>query len=79
MIKHIQSPGIVRTVYSSIFKTDIGAIFSHTYRRSTKGEKGRPPLPFLKIEKSVLILERKALIVSIFDLNYQFRCSFKSI
>ena len=27
------------------------------------GGKGRPPLPFLKIEKSVLILERKVLII----------------
>ena len=36
-----------------------------------RGE-GRAPLPFLKIEKSVLILERKPLIVSIFGLLFPF-------
>ena len=31
------------------------------------------PCPFLKIEKSVLILERKVLIVFIFGLNFLFK------
>ena len=44
----------------------------HSQALNYRGEK-RPPLSFLKIEKSVLILERKALIVSIFGLNYQFK------
>ena len=78
MIMHIQSPGIVRTIYSSIFK-DIYAyseililryIFSHIHRRSVNGERGGLPCPFLKIKKSVLILERKALVLSIFGLNF---------
>ena len=33
----------------------------------------RSPLPFLEIEKSVLIFGRKALIVSIFGLNFSFK------
>ena len=33
---------------------------SHSQLRNQEGE-GRPPLPFLKIKKSVLILEKKAL------------------
>ena len=43
-----------------------------------QGRKGKLPLPFLKIEKSILIFEKKALIVSIFGLNYS-KSSFKGI
>ena len=37
---------------------------------------GRPSLPFLKSEKSALILEKKALIVSILSLNLPFKMQF---
>ena len=37
------------------------------------GGGGRPPLPFLKIKKSVLILKRNTLIVPILDLNFPFK------
>ena len=37
----------------------------------------RPPLPFLKIKKIVLDLERKAPILSIFGLNIQFKMQFQ--
>ena len=65
MTWHIQSPGIVRTVYSSIFKDIQGysgylEIFSifHAYSATLTsmqlgGEWGRPPLPKkFKNEKS---------------------------
>ena len=46
-------------------------IFSHTHRHVTKGESGGVLLcVFLKIEKSALILETKALIVSIFLVKF---------
>ena len=48
----------------------------HSHAHNQKGE-GRPPLSFLKIEKSVLILERKTLIVSIFGLNVPFKMQFQ--
>ena len=51
---------------------DIDA-YSATLTGAQLGEEGRSPLPFLKIEKSVLILERKALIVFIFELNFPFK------
>ena len=35
--------------------------------------------PFLKIEKSALILENNALILSILRLNFHSKCNFKSI
>ena len=67
MIMHIQSPGIVRTVYSNVFKdileySGILMEIQSLFHVLNQGGKGRPPLPFVKIEKSVLILERKALI-----------------
>ena len=44
------------------------------YRRATRGRRGgRPPLFFLKIKKSALILEKKALIASILVLNLLFK------
>ena len=48
MIMHIQSPGIARTVYSSIFK-DIYAfssIFSRSHRRATRREREASPALF---------------------------------
>ena len=39
-------------------------------------EMGRSPLPVLKIEKSALILERKALTVLIFELNFLLKIEF---
>ena len=62
MIMHIQIPGIVG--YLGIFR-DIDA-YSATLT-------GAQPCPFLKIKKSILILERKALIVSVFGLNLPFK------
>ena len=34
---------------------------------------GRPPLPFFENQKSALILEKKALVLSIFELNFLFK------
>ena len=60
MIMHTQSPGIIKTVYSKIFR-DIYAysgilrhIQSHSQVRNY-ALGGKSPQPFLKIEKSVLI------------------------
>ena len=78
MIMHIQSPSIVRTVYASIFKDifrhikDIDAYSARLIGAQPGGE-GKPPLPFLKIEKSASIFERKVLIMSIFGLNFPFK------
>ena len=57
--------------YLGIFKD----VDSHatTLTGAQLGGEGKPPLPFLKIEKGVLIFERKALIVSIFELNFSFK------
>ena len=80
--KMIQSPGMLKTVYSSIFKdiqTYSGILMHiqpHSQMRNQRGER-RPPLPFLKIE-NVLILERKAMIVSIFEFSFPFKISFTS-
>ena len=57
MVSHIQSLGIAITVFqafSRIFRYIQGywSIFSHTHRRPLR-MRGRPPLPFLKIKKSV--------------------------
>ena len=60
MIMHIQSPGMFRTVYSSLFK-DI---------RSWSATETSPAL--FEIQKNVQILERMAQIVSIFGLNLPF-------
>ena len=38
-----------------------------------KEEKGGLPCPFLKMEKSALILEKTVLIVSILGLNFPFK------
>ena len=64
MIRHIQSPGIVRTVYSSISK-DIQAysgtlmyIQPHSQVHNLGGERSLPST-FFKIEKSDLILDKK--------------------
>ena len=54
---------------------DIDA-YSATLTGAQLGGEGRTPLLFLKIEKSVLILERKALIVLIFGLNFPFKKKF---
>ena len=75
---HIQSRSIVRTLYSSIIQGYLGIFrdidaYSATHTGPQLGEEERPPLNFLKIEKSVLILERKDLIVSILGLNFQFK------
>ena len=52
---------------------NLGNVYSNTLTRVQLGEEGRLHLLFLKIEKSVLILERKALIVSNFGLNFPFK------
>ena len=57
--------------YLAIFRdTDV---YSATLTGAELREEGRPPQLFLEIEKSVLIFERKALIVSIFGLNFPFK------
>ena len=48
------------------------------FRRATKGrvgerEGGDLPCPFLKIEKSALVLEKKGPNLSIFGLNFPFK------
>ena len=48
----------------------------HSPARNESGE-GRPPPAILKIEKSVLIFERKALIMSVFGLNFLFKMQFQ--
>ena len=48
-------------------------IKSHSQARSKGGEGGRPLLQFLKIKESVLMLKRKALIVSITGSNFPFK------
>ena len=64
MISHIQSPDIVRTVYSSIYKDVQGysGIVMHIkpplQMRNFWGWGGRPPLLFLKIEKNALVWEK---------------------
>ena len=58
MIKHIQSPGIVRTIYSSNFQgylgifRDTGAYLATLTSAQIVGRR-ELPCPFLKIEKSV--------------------------
>ena len=60
MVRHIQNPGIFKTVYPSIFKDIQGClgilmhIQPHPQARD-QGRKERHPRPFLKIEKRVLI------------------------
>ena len=60
--------------YLDIFR-DIDT-YSATLTGTQLKRKGRPPLPFLKIEKNCLILERQALIVTIFGLNFTFKIWF---
>ena len=81
MIKHIQRPGMVRTVYSvfsRIFKNIQGywCIFDHIHRCATREEAKGLLCSFLEIEKSVLVSEKMALIVSIFGLNCPFKILF---
>ena len=45
-------------------------------RAQPAGGEGRSPLPFLKIEKSVLILEKNVLIVFIPGLHFSFNIKF---
>ena len=78
MIMHIQSPGIVRTVYSSIFLGYLGLFrdidaYSATLRGVQLGRRGEAPLLFLKINNSILILEIKSQIVSIIGLSFPFK------
>ena len=60
--------------YLDIFR-DINAYLA-TITGAQLGRRGRPPFLFFKIEKSVLILERKAPIVSIIGLNFPFKMQF---
>ena len=81
MIRHSQSPGIVRAVYSSIctvtqvYSGILMYIQSHS-QTFNWGREGGLPCSFLKFEKSALILGKKALIVSIFGLNFPFKIQF---
>ena len=47
--------------------------FSHTNRHQTRGKWGMSVLPFFDNRKSALIWEEKALIVSVFGLNFPFK------
>ena len=59
--------------YLGIFR--VSDAYSATLTGVQLEGEGRPPLPFLKIERRVLILERKTLIVSILGLNCPcFKC-----
>ena len=83
MIMHIQSPSIVRTVHSSIFKDTqaqpgILLHISTTVAGVQLGRRGEAFLALFENQKSVPIFERKALIVSIFGLNFLFKMQFKS-
>ena len=77
MIMHIQS----KHSQNSSFKHFQGCIgifrnidaYSATLTGVQPGGKGRSPLPFLNIEKSLLIFKRKALIVSIIGFNFPFK------
>ena len=77
MIMHIQGPSIEQyiqaflRIFRNIFR-DINA-YSATLTGMQLRVRGEAPLPFLKIEKSVLILGRKVLIISILGLNFLFK------
>ena len=77
MIMHIQGPSIEQyiqaflRIFRNIFR-DINA-YSATLTGMQLRVRGEAPLLFLKIEKSVLILGRKVLIISIFGLNFLFK------
>ena len=45
-------------------------IFSHTHERATSGERGGLTCPFWKSKKSIFILEKNVLIVSILELHF---------
>ena len=64
LFKHFQG-------YLGVFR-NIDA-YSATLTGVQQGGEWRPRLPFLKIEESVLIFEKKALIVSSFGLNFPFK------
>ena len=51
-------------------------IYHQGKRATERGEEGRPPLPLFENEKSVLILEKKTLILSILRLNLPFKMYF---
>ena len=52
MIRHMQSPGKVRTVYSRIFRHVQGYdAYSATFTGVHLGGERRPPLPFFKSKK----------------------------
>ena len=76
-MRHTENPGIVITVYSSILK-DIyrySEILMHIQQLSqaTRGGMWEASLaPFAEKQRSVMILEKKALIVPIFGLNFPF-------
>ena len=49
------------------------------WRATTKGEGGRFPLSFLKIEKKYSNLGKIAMFVCFYGLNYHLKCGFKNI
>ena len=50
-------------------------ILSHTHRRTSRREEGRPSLFFLKIERSVLILEKKPCLYSSLGWLFHSKCT----
>ena len=74
MIRHTQSPGIVRTFHSSIFR-GIDAYSATLTGAKLKG-KGEAFPALFENRKRVLILERKVVIVSTFGLNFPFKIKF---
>ena len=73
-VEHLRWSGIFIQAFSRIFRDIQGYWFrySHTHGHAL-GRGGSLPCPFLKIQKSVLIVENKALIVSIFGLSLLFK------
>ena len=75
MIIHYRSPGIVRTVYSSIFR-DIDA-YSATLPAAQLGGKGMYPLSFIENRKKCPDFGKKVSIMSIIGLRFLFKMYFQ--
>ena len=76
MIRYIQSPGIIRTVFSSIFKGYLVILsvinaYSATPTGAQLGVKGSSPLSFFENQKKCF--GKKALLVCIFALHFQLK------
>ena len=74
VIKHIQSPSIVKNFFKHLegYSEMLTHIKAHSQVHNQEGMKGLPS-PFWKLKKRAMVLEKKALIVSIFGLNFPFK------